>query len=336
MAIKQPICYDLTLTQQQKHADRLIEYQEVGSKLSQLAKKFVFQLEEGSISKTRHFQIRLSAFKKITLNAFKNLCFTVFKLDKEDEYTMNIQPTTTGIHTTANFNYVMKADTKIEGAWTEADFMIKKTAPYVPLRFRQQKELRPFQLDIVKPYVNNDRMCNWIYDSVGCNGKSQIASLSEFLHNGIDLPPFKDATQLMQVAYCEISPTNERTNFKIFIDIPRSVPADNLHEIITCVENLKKGKLYDPRNKYKKYWIEPPEIYVFSNHKPLFNIMSNNRWHIMTINDKFEFEDYKPEDSLYEFQLKLFLEKQTLIFKEQYENDKLQKKKSKNINPLDL
>ena len=321
MAIKQPICYDLTLTQEQKHAERLIEYQEVGTKLSQLAKKFVFQLEEDSISKTRYFQIRLSAFKKATLNSFKNLCFKVFQLDKEDEYTLNITPTSSGVHTTANFNYVMKADTRISGPWTEADFLIKNTAPYIPIRFREQKELRTFQLEIVKPYVNNNRMCNWIYDPVGCNGKSYIASLCEFQHNGIDLPPFKDATALMQVAYCQISATNERTNFKIFIDIPRSVPADNLHKIITCVENLKKGKLYDPRHNFKKYHIEPPEIYVFSNHKPLFNIMSTNRWRMMTINDKYEFEDYKPEDSLYEFQLKLFLEKQTLIFKERYEND---------------
>lgn len=318
---KQIISFDLTLTAEQKTACRVIDYLEVGLKLKQLAKKFVFQLEEGQISKVKHFQIRLSAHKKVILNTFKKLCFQIFELLPEDEYTLNITPTSTNTHTTSNFNYVMKADTKIAGPWIESDFFNKQAPAYIPIRLRQQQNLRPFQLEIIKPYVNNDRMCNWIYDPVGCNGKSQIASLSEFLHNGIDLPPFKDATALMQVAYCEVAPTNLRTDFKIFIDIPRSVPAENLHEIITCVENLKKGKLYDPRNKYKKYWIEPPEIFVFSNHRPLMNIMSKNRWNMLTIDDKYEFVEYTNKDSKYEDDLKKFLDEQTKIFELNYKKE---------------
>jgi hypothetical protein len=58
---------------------------------------------------------------------------------------------------------------------------------------------------------------------------------------------------------------------------------DRLNGIYTAIEQIKKGKLYDLRYKYKCYWIDSPCIWVFTNREPDENLLSRDRWKIYEI-----------------------------------------------------
>ncbi|WP_445772263.1 hypothetical protein, partial [Rheinheimera sp.] len=57
-------------------------------------------------------------------------------------------------------------------------------------------------------------------------------------------------------------------------------------------EQIKKGKLYDTRYKYQEYWIDSPQIWVFSNIEPDLSMLSLDRWRIWTINEQQQLERY--------------------------------------------
>jgi len=294
---KQPVFFDLTLTVGRPNLILEYDYKIVGECLLKLGKKFAFQLEEGHEKKIKHFQIRLNAYKKTTVSAFLKLCFTVFKLENEYKSLLDVSPTSKNCHTTSNFNYILKEDTKIAGPWTEANFKPKELEfTYIPLRYRNEISLKPFQTEIMKPYINNDRIVNYIYDEEGNHGKTFITHYARFHKNGVVIPCIKDSKEILQMAYGICSSRNLRDEIKMFIDVPRTVSSENVNEFLTSCEILKAGWLYDPRNKMKDWDIEPPEIYVFSNLKPNKKMMKNNRWKFLIINEKNEFEEYKEEE----------------------------------------
>lgn len=254
-------CWDFTLSS----AD--YKYQDVLGKLKNIAKKGTFQLEQGELTGYEHFQGRISTKKKYRLNELIKL--NLFK---------GIHWSPTSNENKNNYDYVTKDYTRVDGPW---DLAAKEQ--YIPRQYRDIK-LRKWQqevIDISKTF--NDRIINIIYDEHGNIGKSTLASVCDLTGQSLDLPPVNDAKDLLALA-CDICEAkNLRCPNPCFVDMPRAVRKDKLFGIYSAIEQIKKGKLYDLRYKYKEWWIDSPSIWVFTNVLPDMELLSSDRWKIYCV-----------------------------------------------------
>lgn len=261
--------YDFTLKSE------IISSDEIKELLTSLCKKWVFQEEESNGYK--HFQGRFSLFKK------KRKCDIIhLGFPRETHFTI----------TSSNckgFKYVMKKDTRISGPWKDTDNQ------YIPRQYRgMMKTLRPFQKTIIESVkIFNSRIINLVYCPKGNIGKSTIASLCELHMKGIDLPCINNSEKLIS-SVCNICMDRDLRNPNpIFVDLPKSFNQDDMRGFYTAIEQIKKGKLFDVRYKYKVYWIDSPSIWVFTNVEPYLKYLSLDRWRIWTVNKAFELQKYK-------------------------------------------
>lgn len=247
--------------------------EEIQSFLRVLSKKYVFQLEQGE-SGYRHWQGRFSLIKKKRkpdlLKLFKANDFPVFNY---------LEPTCNPEYQKGDAFYQQKEDTRLEGPWKDTD-----EQRYIPKQIRN-KELYPWQAEVIKQSKEfNDRTVNVIYDETGNIGKSFLASWCELFMNGVDLPPVNDAKDLMAVM-CDICYDRLREPNPVFIDLPRSQDQTKIYGIYSAVEQIKKGKLYDLRYKYKSWWIDSPAIWCFTNTMPDPQALSRDRWIYWQVKD---------------------------------------------------
>lgn len=228
------------------------------------AKAWGFQLEKGE-SGYVHWQGRIS---------------TKVRSRKWPEWIKEMKWTPTSKENKDNMFYVFKKDTRIEGPWCDTD---KET--YIPRQFRNIK-LYPWQEAIKNSAEDfDDRKINLIYDEHGNNGKSTVASICELMHGGIDMPPLNDFKELIALL-CDICMDgNIRSPKIVFFDLPRAMDKDRLFGMYSAIEQVKKGKLYDCRYKYKCWWIDSPQIWVFSNILPDRKMLSADRWNLWKINN---------------------------------------------------
>lgn len=256
--------------------------------LSQLAKHYIFQEEKGAETGYLHYQGRLSLIKKARkFDALK--LFDDLKLPKPNFFEPTVGPPLK--HFDYN-NYGSKIATRIRGPWSDKD----APSAYIPRQYRGKLEtMYPFQKIIFETATQfDDRNINMIYCPNGNKGKSTIASLCELYGKGIDLPPVNDADKLIQSA-CDICTAKQtRDPSPIFIDMPRAMNKDRLNGIYTAVEQIKKGKLYDLRYSYREWWIDSPQVWVFSNVEPDIELLSRDRWIVWTINESRELVRYDP------------------------------------------
>lgn len=243
--------------------------------LHKLGKKFTFQLEEGGTTGYRHWQGRISLWKVKRESELK-------KLWRGTELPLPnyLKPTVSSEHKKEAF-YCMKEDTRVEGPWTDKD-----KAAYIPIQYRNL-ELWPYQQTIVDSKgVQDWRVVDCVIDPSGNNGKSTVASIADLMHGCIDLPPVNDGDKVIQ-SLCDILiAKQERSPGIVFFDLPRSVNKEKLGGMFTAIEQIKKGKVYDPRHSYKEWWFDSPRVWVFTNAKPDLNLLSIDRWRFWTIDDK--------------------------------------------------
>lgn len=253
------------------------------NQLKLIAKRYTFQLEEGSETGYLHYQGRISLIKKHR----KSELLKMFSLIPVPNY---LEPTVNATYYAGDIFYVMKDETRVGGPWSE-----KETEKYIPRQYRGILEkLYPYQKVIYDSANEFDtRIINMIYCPRGNIGKSTIASVCELYANGIDLPPVNDAEKLIQ-SCCDICEAKQSRNpSPIFVDLPRAMNKDRLNGIYTAIEQIKKGKLFDLRYKYKEYWIDSPQIWVFSNIEPDLGMLSKDRWRIWEVDEKYELIKYE-------------------------------------------
>lgn len=251
-------------------------------------KKWTFQLEQ-SDGNYRHWQGRFSLIKKRT----KHILLNLFK-EKKPNY---LQPTSKE-NWKEDFFYAMKEDTRVKGPFSDK-IMSEESNTYLPRQYRNLT-LRPWQKTIKdSAEVFENRIINLIYDPIGNNGKSTIAAICEILHGGIDMPPLNDYKELIQLTCNICMDTNNRSPKIIFFDMPRAIRKDQLYGLYSAIEQIKKGKLYDCRYHYKAYWIDSPQIWVFTNTLPDLSMLSIDRWKIWQIkeNELIPYTEPKNEDS---------------------------------------
>lgn len=253
------------------------------AQLKSLAKRYTFQLEKGNETGYLHYQGRFSLIKKHR----KSELMKMFDLMPVPNY---LAPTVNVTYYAGDMFYVMKDETRMDGPWSE-----KIQEKYIPRQYRGMLErLYPYQQQIFDSAEEFDtRTINMIYCPHGNVGKSTIASVCELFANGIDLPPVNDAEKLIQ-SCCDICEgKGHRAPSPIFVDLPRAMNKDRLNGIYTAIEQIKKGKLFDLRYKYKEYWIDSPQIWVFSNIEPEIDMLSKDRWKLWQIVNK-NLVEYNP------------------------------------------
>lgn len=285
---RQNRCYDFRMSVVAKNGVSFT-YEQLGQCLMKLCKKVVFQIEKGEKSDYLHFQGRISLIKSMLKMTFIEAVMKIMNISK-GEAPQYVEPTVKGVVKTSNFNYVLKEQTRVSGPWTEKDFVQEelKKVEYIPRQYRNLLDkLYPYQKCIYNSKDTFDiRGINIVIDPIGNQGKSTIASLCELFADGIDVPPINDYKELIQLVCDECIGTNNRSPSPILIDMPRGMEKSKLIGIYTAIEQIKKGKLFDTRNKYKKWWIDSPQIWVFTNEEPDLSYLSSDRWKIWDINNE--------------------------------------------------
>lgn len=256
-----------------RHTYGKIERTDIINWLRKYCKKWAFQLEEGD-SGYKHYQGNLSLVKKRRVNELSKL-FTDIEMFEYIKPAHDVESV-----------YELKEDTRIDGPWTSEDEVV-----YIPRQYRHIKDFYPYQLDILKWLTEFEiRKCKLIYDPKGCRGKTTIASIAELKYGAIDLPPLNDLNDIISMLCDECMGLNLRNPSGVFFDLPRAMDKTRLHGIFSSFEQIKKGKLFDKRYKYKKWWIDSPQIFIFTNWIPDLDMLSKDRWELLTINESNQFE----------------------------------------------
>lgn len=250
-----------------------------------IAKKWTFQLEQGEKTGYKHYQCRISLFKKTTKKQLLKM----------------IQPPPNYCEPTANHNYTkeafycMKAQTRLAGPWKDDD-----PAPaYVPIQYRHINEdtFYPYQRDIYNNNYYNYRTINHLTEFTGNAGKSTIACLTVLKKSGLYVPPMNDAQKLVEYVFCVLEHYKDGQTPKCFIiDLPRSMSKECLYGMYSAIEQFKTGFIYDTRYKGKSRWIDSPNIWVFSNEHPDQTRLSSDRWNIWTLDKEKKLVKYEEDE----------------------------------------
>lgn len=297
---KQCTKYDFRISVNRPSNDERIEKNTIHKVLKSMCNKWVFQEEKGNETGYLHYQGRIRLIKKTIQKTVLAQFIKIFK-EKFDfpigDCFQYLRPTTNTVNKTSDFSYVMKEDTRVEGPWTDKDY-IEEEKVWIPehLRFLNVNTMRPFQKKVYDlSLIRLDaRTIYWIYNKNGGAGKSTIAEYID-LHGGISIDYMGDPEKIIQ-SLCNITMTKNVRDVKgIVIDIPKSMHITD--EFYVTIEIIKKGKFVDMRNRYKDWRINPPPVIIFSNKLPDIKTLSKDRWEIYTITDDMNLEifDIKEE-----------------------------------------
>lgn len=261
--------FDFTLSKE------AMEFNDLVVRLQSWCKKYVFQLEKGEENGYLHWQGRVSLHKKVRL----------VELIKQDFLPKaHLSYTSKTTHEGNKFNYVMKAQTRVEGPWTELDYEEPPVLTRQLQKFMKANQ-HEWQLQLEKLcQLEDDRYITLIYDDKGNTGKSIMCEYLEYIRVAFEIPPLRNMEDIMQMCMC-IKPKR-----CYLIDMPRAMKKDKLGEFYAGLESLKNGYVYDKRYAFKRRRFDRPQVMVFTNSLPQFELMSKDRWRI------YQIQDYRLED----------------------------------------
>lgn len=268
--------YDIVLSCQHN------SFETVKKAAQEWAKAWVFQKEEGDEVKDPetqkgflHWQCRWSLIKPQRKQELVRKLRTYGLKFSEAA----IRPTSSAVAgTKAQFQYAMKADTRVEGPWTDKDiekFLNKG------VRWINEHGIEPWQESILESLKEYDhRSINMLIDTRGNLGKTNFEDWLEYYEHSFALWWDDDSKRMMESAYANAG----RKCFTI--GIPRAVNAKEFKSFWSMCENLKDGRVIDGRYKAKRQRMERPHIWIFSNTLPSMGDMSLDRWKFWTVEDR--------------------------------------------------
>ena len=80
------------------------------------------------------------------------------------------------------------------------------------------------------------------------------------------------------------------------VDMPRGMKKDKMADFWSGIETVKNGVAFDKRNYAKKARFDRPQIFVFTNVLPKFELMSKDRWKIWEIQKDHSYLEKVPKD----------------------------------------
>jgi len=254
--------FDITIPQ-----DEYPDWESLHKKLVGWCSHFSFQLEKGETGYI-HWQCRVQLIHKKTCAGL--LAEVVPAIKGHWSVTSN------GIHPgPKQFNYTCKEDTRLEGPWDDTSLVQDKPPLTRQLRNFMEHEFYPWQRvchDLVQQ--EDDRWIHLIFDEVGNVGKSVFLEFLEYQGLAFEMPPLRHMEDIMEFAH---SFPPQRA---YIIDMPRGMKKDKLADFYAGLESIKNGVTYDKRYVGKKRRMDRPQIFVFTNSLPAFDLMSKDRWRI--------------------------------------------------------
>ncbi|AXQ66400.1 MAG: replication protein [Cressdnaviricota sp.] len=242
--------------------------------LKEFCKKGTFQEEKAWIEEINgipcephyyhHFQGRVSTTNKITLS----------KLIKDTNggpiNSICWSPTSANC---VNVDYASKVYTRVAGPWD-----IEEEIEYIPKQIREITNLFDWQQSVVDALsIWDKRSINMIYCPDGNIGKSTLVGWIRAYKLGRALPPVNDYKDMLRIV-CDL-PVSKA----YIIDMPRALKKDKLWGFYSAIETIKDGYAYDDRYHFKEKIFDCPNIWIFSNIKPDFKLLSKDRWKIYNI-----------------------------------------------------
>ena len=247
--------------------DKYETWEDLHKKLIGWCSHFSFQLEKGDTG-YEHWQCRVQLIHKKTCPAMITNVIPAI--------TGHWSVTSNGVHPgPKQFAYVMKEDTRIDGPWDDTSLIQEKPPLTRQLRKFMDHDFYPWQktaYDLVQE--EDDRWIHLIYDQVGNVGKSILLEFMEYQGVAFEMPPMRHLEDIMEFAH-SFPPQKA-----YIIDMPRGMKKDKLADFYAGLESIKNGVTYDKRYVGKKRRMDRPQVMVFTNTLPVFELMSMDRWRI--------------------------------------------------------
>lgn len=254
-----------------------ISSETLGGVLQTICDKYCFQQERCETTEKLHYQGRMHMKVKIRMNTLST------KL-KKLEVPMHLS-ITSDVNKN-NYFYVMKDETRVDGPWKFGDddddnFIadweedVMKLKPY------------PWQLSILElmKITRDRRTVHVIIDKSGCKGKSTLIDMMVTKKMGYRIPYMKSYKELTQYVCSLLKELGERSPKNFCFDIPRKI---NYESIFSAIETIKSGTLHDGRYKATVWKYNTPNVFVFTNEVPEFDLLTKDRWKFWKITDDFE------------------------------------------------
>lgn len=237
------------------------------------AKKWVFQTERGEIAGKLHQQVRLHLTVRRRIGELISVTKDTLPVGHHWSITSNT------VHQGQQFNYVMKADTRVEGPFNDKDFEVPPPLTR-QLRTFMGHDMWPWQTQVLQlVQQSDDRSIKIIYDEFGNAGKSIFCEFLEYQGLAYEVPSFRESEDIMQ---CVMS---QKPKKAYIIDMPRGMKKDKLASFYSGLEMLKNGVAYDKRYSFKKMRFDRPQIIVFTNSWPDWSLMSRDRWELFRMGE---------------------------------------------------
>lgn len=244
-------------------SSKLVEF------LNEYCADYVFQLEKGDEKGYAHWQGRLDFGRKDT---DRKRCSTVinqlakaFDIEKER---VTVSPE---VDSAASKFYCSDPDkTVLEGPFSKRPVYLGRDLACMasPLPWQQ------WVIDGIAKEAD-DRTINWIFDPVGCRGKTKLCKWLCWKGKAVRVG-------LGTAAQIKSSVVEGGAARAYLVDLPRSRGSDeSMGAVFSAIEDIKNGwvesTMYGKKNVL---FMDPPHVFVFSNHLPKTSLASIDRWRL--------------------------------------------------------
>lgn len=249
--------------------------------LTEFAKQWCFQQEQGLHAGKHHYQVRLILEEP----QMTETLLTVFECRSMDRKDLTFAPESNKSLEQGGLSfYVMKDESKVDGPWYDPTYSPKRKHVYEGKDLEQIKTARyPFQQYIISMLEEepDDRTMVWWYNRSGCGGKSKLMKYLRVTTNSCARIGLGSATQVKTSVI-------EKGAYRTYmVDLPRVRGSDERQqELFSALEEIKNGWVESPMyGKHSELLMEPPHIHIFSNELPNLSYASMDRWRIYEIFD---------------------------------------------------
>lgn len=232
--------------------------------LKSIAKKWVFQLEQGAQTGYRHYQVRLSLREKARRGA-------LFDLLKQHSLVVALDAITLTSKGGANkvWSYVMKEDTRIDGPWKDTDVILPE---YLAVTVDQRRQWQ----EAVDGFPRDRRSVHFVLDVRGQSGKTTfaIARAARDPDHVLYVKVGTSIEHVEQALFAKAESAEPFTDFDIYINIPRTHQMDKreITRLANLIENIKDGHVQEFRYKPRQAFIGLTKLVIFSN-EPISGIV---------------------------------------------------------------
>ena len=253
MTTKNAICgWDFTAPAEHVSLEEILKFCQTTTK------QYAFQLEKATTTGYLHYQGRISL--KIKTRKM------IGSISPKVHWSPTSGPSNNNVF------YVMKAETRLKGPWTDKDAYIPRQVRGITLKTWQQAIV-----DNVG--VWDTRTINVVFDNVGNIGKSTLVTYMGCHGMARRIPVMQQHKDLMRMVMdC---PTSQM----YLIDFPRAINKKEANGFWSAIEEVKNGYAYDDRYSFKEKYFDCPNIWVFTNVLPEPYMLSNDRWRYWRVED---------------------------------------------------